>query len=201
MDPYQFDSLFYDDDHRLIAGIDEAGRGPLAGPVVASAVILPRHLRIIGIRDSKTISQKEREYLYNKIIKEAISIGIGISTEDEIDQINILQATILSMERAVTNLKVKPDLLIIDALRLKNIDIKQESFIKADIKSASVGAASIIAKVTRDRIMDNHHEKYPNYGFNKHKGYLTKKHLEAIKKYGLCPIHRKSFKIKNNMLF
>lgn len=201
MDPYQFDNQFFNYGYKIIAGIDEAGRGPLAGPVVASAVILPRDLKIEGIKDSKVIPQKEREYLYQEIFNKAVSVGIGLSSEEEIDCINILQASILAMTRAVSSLTVNPDILLIDAIRLKGINIRQEPIIKGDSKSASIGAASIIAKVTRDRIMIDYHEKYPEYGFNNHKGYATKAHIDAIRKFGLSPIHRKSFKIKAPVLF
>ncbi|MCX8069675.1 MAG: ribonuclease HII [Thermodesulfovibrionales bacterium] len=201
MDPYHFDNQFRKDNCSLIAGIDEAGRGPLAGPVVASAVILPSDLRIDGIRDSKTIPQRERELLYEEIFKRAISIGIGLSTETEIDTFNILQASILAMQRAVVNLSIQPDFLLIDAIKLKDIKINQEPIIKGDTLSASIGAASIIAKVTRDKIMDSLHEQYPEYGFNTHKGYPTRKHIDAIRRFGLCPVHRRSFKIKSNSLF
>jgi len=175
-----------------IAGIDEAGRGPLAGPVVAACVILPENITIDGIDDSKKLTAPVREKLFDIIVEKAVAYGIGMVQHDEIDRINILNATKNAMVIAVSNLPVKPDYLIIDAVRLP-LPIEQLSVCRADSLSVSVAAASIIAKVTRDRWMVQAHEEYPQYGFNRHKGYGTRVHIDAIKKYGLCPIHRKSF--------
>lgn len=177
-----------------ICGIDEAGRGPLAGPVVVAGVIMPRNSFIEGVNDSKRVSEKKREILYDKIIEEAISYSVSIIDYDVIDEINILNATKKGVTEVVKGLNVKPDLIIIDAL--KDIDtckIPYESIIKGDAKCYSIGAASIIAKVTRDRIMREWDKVYPQYGFAKHKGYGTAEHIAAIKEYGLCPIHRKTF--------
>lgn len=177
----------------IIAGIDEAGRGPGAGPVVAAAVILDNNYNNLIINDSKKLTEKRRLEAFNEINEKALQIGIGIVSNEEIDEINILNATKLAMERAYNNLSEKPEHLLIDALNI-NINIPQTNIIKGDMKSISIAAASIIAKVTRDKIMVEYGEKYPNYLFEKHKGYLTKTHLELIKEYGPCPIHRKSFK-------
>lgn len=177
-----------------ICGIDEAGRGPLAGPVVVAGVIMPKDSMIEGINDSKKVSEKKRELLYDKIIEEAISYSVAIIGQDIIDEINILNATKKGVTSVVKGLDVEPDLIVIDALN--NIDtngVKYESIIKGDAKCYSIAAASILAKVTRDRIMREWDEVYPNYGFIQHKGYGTAKHIAAIKEYGLCPIHRKSF--------
>jgi len=176
-----------------IAGIDEAGRGPLAGPVVAASCILPEDAIIIGLNDSKKISEKKRESLYEEIIEKAVSFGVGYSNHLEIDEINILNATKRAMARAVSKLNPKPDYLLIDAVKLVEVDIPQNPIIKGDSLSFSIAAASIIAKVTRDRLMIEISEKYPEYNFSKHKGYGTKEHYDAIKLNGLCEIHRKTF--------
>ena len=177
-----------------ICGIDEAGRGPLAGPVVVASVIMPADSMIEGVNDSKKISEKKREKLYDQILEEAISYGVGIVGQDEIDEINILNATKKGLTMSLKELTVKPDLIIVDALtHIDTMGIPYESIIKGDAKCYSISAASIIAKVTRDRIMREWDKIYPEYGFEKHKGYGTSAHIEAIKKYGLCPIHRKSF--------
>ena len=186
------DSL-YSEGYEYICGIDEAGRGPLCGPVVAAAVILPKDKYIEGVNDSKKLSPKKREKLYDDIKKEAISVGIGIVDVDIIEGINILNATKLAMIKAVKDLKIKPDYLLIDGNQLIDIDIEKQTVVSGDAKSESIAAASIIAKVTRDRMLVNFDKLYPEYGFAKHKGYGTKMHIEAIKKYGLTPIHRKSF--------
>lgn len=180
----------------LIAGIDEAGRGPLAGPVVASAVIINDLEFNYEINDSKILSPKKRLLAYQEIIKKAI-IGIGIIHEDIIDKINIRQATILAMEEAVFNLSIDPDLLLIDGRLKLNLPHHQKRIISGDSKSLSIAAASIIAKVTRDFLMLDYHKKYPVYRFDLHKGYGTKFHIRRIKKYGLSPIHRKTFHIKS----
>lgn len=176
-----------------LAGIDEAGRGPLAGPVVAAAVVLKSGIQIARLRDSKKVSEKERSSLYREIQQSSIDIGLGIVDADDIDRLNILQATKHAMQRAVENLTETPDLLVIDALDLSSVAIKQFSYIKAESVSASVAAASIIAKVTRDRIMSDYHHQFPHYNFQKHKGYSTKEHLDLLRLYGPSPIHRKSF--------
>ena len=181
---------------RYICGIDEAGRGPLAGPVVAGAVILPKGSRILYINDSKKLSEKKRDELFDVIKEEAFSYGIGIVSPERIDEINILQATYEAMRDAVSQLYVQPDLLLNDAVTIPGIDIKQIPIIKGDAKSLSIASASILAKVTRDRLMTEYDSLYPEYGFAKHKGYGTKVHIEAIKEYGPCPIHRRTF-IKN----
>ena len=177
-----------------ICGIDEAGRGPLAGPVVVAGVIMPEDSMIEGVDDSKKVSEKKREKLYDKILEEAISYSVAVIGQDVIDDINILNATKMGLTKVVEEQEVKPDLIIVDALN--HIDTKgipYDSIIKGDAKCYSISAASIIAKVTRDRIMRQWDEIYPQYGFSKHKGYGTKMHIEAIKEYGLCPLHRKSF--------
>ena len=177
-----------------ICGIDEAGRGPLAGPVVIAGVIMPEDSMIEGVNDSKKVSEKKREILYDKIIEEAISYSVAIIGQDVIDEINILNATKKGLTNVVGGLDVRPDLIIVDAL--EHIDTKgipYESIIKGDTKCYSIAAASILAKVTRDRIMREWDLVYPQYGFAKHKGYGTAFHIQAIKEYGLCPIHRKSF--------
>ena len=178
----------------MICGIDEAGRGPLAGPVVVASVIMPADSMIEGVNDSKKVSEKKRKKLYDQILEEAISYGVGIVGQDEIDEINILNATKKGLTMSLKELTVKPDLIIVDALtHIDTMGIPYESIIKGDAKCYSISAASIIAKVTRDRIMREWDKVYPEYGFEKHKGYGTSAHIEAIKKYGLCPIHRKSF--------
>jgi ribonuclease HII len=179
---------------RRIAGIDEAGRGPLAGPVVAAAVILPSFNPIQGLDDSKRLAQSARERLFDRIRNEAVSYRIGIISPEIIDEINILQATRLAMVRAVESVEPPPDFLLIDGPIQLDIDIRQRSIIKGDRLSASVAAAGIMAKVTRDRIMLELHEKYPAYGFNRHKGYGTKAHKDALVRYGPSPVHRKCFK-------
>lgn len=181
---------------KFICGIDEAGRGPLAGPVVAGAVILPKDARILYINDSKKLSEKRREELFEIIKNEAVSFGIGIESCDVIDEINILNATYKAMQGAVSQLTVKPDILLNDAVTIPDINIKQVPIIKGDAKSQSIAAASILAKVTRDRIMYEMDDLYPEYGFASHKGYGTKAHMDAIREFGPCPIHRKTF-IKN----
>jgi ribonuclease HII len=194
MDIYQHDDSFRGKGFAFIAGIDEAGRGPVAGPVVAAAAILPPDLRIKGLRDSKKVPEHERTHLFWDVLSFSLDIGIGIVDHDEIDRINILQATRLAMKKAVDDLRNTPDALIIDAVTLPAIKIKQFSIIKADSKSASVAAASIIAKYVRDMIMLHYHALYPEYNFRKHKGYCTEEHIHLINLHGPCSIHRKSFK-------
>lgn len=177
-----------------ICGIDEAGRGPLAGPVVVASVIMPRNSMIEGVNDSKKVSEKKREELYEKILEEAISYGVGVIDQTEIDEINILEATKKGLTTSLKELTVKPDLILVDALKeIDTLGIPYQSIIKGDALCYSISAASIIAKVTRDRIMRGWDEIYPQYGFEKHKGYGTAAHIKAIKEYGLCPIHRRSF--------
>ena len=179
---------------KAICGIDEAGRGPLAGPVVVASVIMPENSMIEGVNDSKKISEKKREKLYDQILEEAISYGVGIIGQDERDEINILNATKKALTLSLKELTTKPDLIIVDALtHIDTMGIPYESIIKGDAKCYSIASASIIAKVTRDRIMREWDSVYPEYGFIQHKGYGTAKHISAIKEYGLCPIHRKSF--------
>lgn len=180
-------------DYEFICGIDEAGRGPFAGPVVAGAVILPKDSRILYVNDSKKLSEKKREELYDVIMKEAVSVGVGIAAPERIDEINILNATYEAMQQAINNLTVTPGILLNDAVNIPGIDKKQIPIIKGDAKSLSIASASIIAKVTRDRIMYGYDKLYPEYGFAKHKGYGTKQHREALAEYGPCPIHRKTY--------
>jgi len=181
--------------HPIAAGVDEAGRGPLAGPVVAASVVLPPGLVIEGLRDSKTIpAEDERKRLFWKIVGHAAFIGIGVIGADIIDRINILESTKLAMKLAIEDLKIKPDMLLIDAVKLPCVQILQQSIIRGESVSASIAAASIVAKVVRDDIMHDYHERYPLYNFKNHKGYSTKAHMECIDKYGPCPIHRKSFR-------
>lgn len=176
-----------------ICGIDEAGRGPLAGPVVAGAVILPTDCEILYLNDSKKLTEKRREALFLEIKEKAVAWNVGIVDAAEIDQINILQATYEAMRKAITGLEVMPDLLLNDAVEIPDVQIPQVKIIKGDAKSVSIAAASILAKVTRDHLMIEYDQKYPNYGFARHKGYGTGVHIEAIRDYGPCPLHRKTF--------
>jgi len=179
---------------QIPAGVDEAGRGPLAGPVVAASVILSKENPIDGLNDSKALTPQKRSLLYDIISEKSVSFAVGIIENDVIDQINILQSTIKAMESSILGLTVKPDLVYIDGNRPTTLEIRQQTIVKGDTKCQSIAAASIIAKVTRDRIMEKLHEIYPQYGFLKHKGYPTKSHYEAIKMYGPSPVHRLSFK-------
>ncbi len=179
--------------YQYICGIDEVGRGPLAGPVVAGAVILPKDCDILYINDSKKLSEKKREELYDIIMEQAVAVGIGCSTPERIDEINILQATYEAMREAISKLEPEPDLLLNDAVTIPQVKIRQVPIIKGDAKSISIGAASIVAKVTRDRLMVQYDEIYPEYGFASHKGYGAQAHVDALRKYGPCPIHRRSF--------
>ena len=185
-------------EYEYIAGIDEAGRGPLAGPVVAASVILPKDCEILYLNDSKQLSAKRRDELFDEIKQKAIAYGIGIVSQGRIDDINILQATYEAMREAIGRMSEKqnPDLLLVDAVHIPDVDIKQVGIVKGDAKSVSIAAASILAKVTRDRFMVEMDKLYPEYGFASHKGYGSKYHIEAIKKYGASPIHRQTF-IKN----
>jgi ribonuclease HII len=194
-DLWSFEKKAFQKGFSRIAGIDEAGRGPLAGPVVSAAVILPvSSSQIPGVSDSKKLTPKKRDYLYDKIYDFAISVGIGIIDPLEIDRINILQAALASMAMAVENLVPQPDCLLVDGTFKISSVLPQEPIPKGDDRSISIAAASIIAKVTRDRMMEKYHQDYPQFGFLKHKGYPTRAHKEAIQKFGCCPIHRKSFK-------
>ena len=184
------------DDFQYICGIDEVGRGPLAGPVVAGAVILPKDCDILYLNDSKQLSEKMREKLYDEIMEKAVATGIGLVGPARIDEINILQATYEAMRMAISNLKVRPDLLLNDAVTIPEVDIRQVPIIKGDAKSASIAAASIIAKVTRDRLMVEYEEVLPGYGFASNKGYGSTAHIQAIKEIGATQIHRQTF-IKN----
>ena len=189
----KFENELYSEGYSLIGGADEVGRGPLAGPVVCAAVILPKDCSIVGIDDSKKLSEKKRNELYDKIINEAIAYNIEFVYQDEIDEINILEATKKCMAKAINGLKVKPDLMLIDALTGLDINCKSKGVIKGDALCYSIGAASIIAKVTRDRFMEDMGELYPEYNFAKNKGYGTKEHMDALKAVGPCEIHRRSF--------
>lgn len=188
----EFENELYNNKINFIAGIDEVGRGPLVGPVVTAAVILPKDFYDERINDSKKLTEKKRELLYDVIMENALSVGIGISSPEVIDEINILNATKKAMIEAINNLSIKPEHLLIDAVKL-DIDIPQTSIIKGDAKSQSIASASIIAKVTRDRMMLELDKKYPMYDFKHNKGYGTKKHIEALYKYGPLKEHRKSF--------
>lgn len=190
----RIENEIYNTGVKTICGIDEAGRGPLAGPVVVAAVIMPKDSFIEGVNDSKKVSEKRRETLYEQITNEAIAWGVGIIDQKEIDEINILNATKKGLTTAIKELAVKPDRIIVDALdKIDTLGIPYTPIIKGDAKCYSIAAASIIAKVTRDRIMRHWDEIYPMYGFEKHKGYGTAMHMQAIREYGLCPLHRRSF--------
>jgi ribonuclease HII len=178
-----------------IAGIDEAGRGPLAGPVVAAAVVFPEGVSIEGVRDSKTVPWKERERLYDLIFRNAVSVGLGVSDEKTIDRINILQATYLAMRSAVSRLSPGPQHILVDGRSLPGTGLPQTAIVRGDSKSFTVAAASIVAKVTRDRMMAEYDLQYPQYGFSRHKGYGTKAHVQAIIEFGYCELHRRSFRL------
>ncbi len=182
--------------YQYICGVDEVGRGPFAGPVIASAVILPKDCNILYLNDSKQLSEKKREELYDEIVSKAIALGIGSVPPEQIDEMNILQATYEAMRKAISNLQVKPDILLNDAVTIPQVDIKQVPIIKGDAKSVSIAAASIVAKVTRDRLMVAYDKIFPGYDWASNKGYGAAKHIEAIKRLGITPIHRKSF-LKN----
>ncbi|MBP3484846.1 MAG: ribonuclease HII [Oscillospiraceae bacterium] len=192
-DLWELENEIYDSGVSLICGVDEAGRGPLAGPVCAAAVILPRNTEIAGLNDSKKLSEKNREKLYDEICEKAVSFGIAFATVEEIEQLNILNAAMLAMNRAIAQLEPQPELALIDGNRSSAIEINSRCVIKGDAKCADIAAASILAKVTRDRYMLEMAEKYPEYHFERHKGYGTKLHYEALREYGPCEIHRPSF--------
>lgn len=193
IDNLEYEKKLYKEGYKLIAGIDEVGRGPLVGPVVTACVILPMNFKLEGLTDSKKLTEKKREAFFDIIMEQAVSVGIGIMDETVIDKVNIYEATKLAMYDSIKKTKVKPDFLLIDAMKLEDTDIPSLSIIKGDLKSISISAASVIAKVTRDRMMDELHEKYPMYNFKKNKGYPTKEHVEAIEKYGIIKEHRKTF--------
>lgn len=189
---YEYEQELYEKGIELIGGIDEVGRGPLIGPVVTACVILPKNYILEGLTDSKKLSEKKREKFYDILMKDAISIGIGIVDEKEIDKVNIYQATKEAMEQAVDNMKIKPEHILVDAMPLE-LEISTTSIIKGDAKSITIAAASVIAKVTRDRMLDKLDKIYPMYDLTHNKGYPTKKHLEAIEKYGITKYHRLSY--------
>lgn len=194
MPDFQYELKAKEKGFKVICGVDEAGRGPLAGPVCAAAVILPEGLEIEGLNDSKKLTEAKREKLFDVIIEKAVSYSVAFGTVEEIEEYNILNATFLAMNRAIEGLDIEPDYALIDGNRVpKNIKIECETVVKGDAKSASIAAASVIAKVTRDRLLLRYAEKYPEYSFEKHKGYGTAVHYEAVRKYGLCPVHRPSF--------
>lgn len=190
---WEIENSLYSDEICLIAGVDEAGRGPLAGPVCAAAVILPKDLEIPGLNDSKKLTEKKRDELYDIILEKAEAYCIAMASEQEIDEINILQATFLAMRRALDGLKIRPDLALIDGNRETDFGLPVKTVIKGDSLSANIAAASILAKVTRDRLMEEYDKQYPQYGFAVHKGYGTKRHYAALDEHGASPIHRKSF--------
>ena len=200
VDLYQYEKELWKNGINLIAGMDEVGRGPLIGPVVTACVILPKDFVLDGLTDSKKLSEKKREEFYDYIMEHAISVGIGMMDEKVIDEVNIYEATKLAMYQAVEKSKVKPEHVLIDAMKLDKLEMPSTSIIKGDAKSISIAAASVIAKVTRDRMMIELDKKYPMYGFKSHKGYPTKKHIEAIKEYGLINGYRKTFKPISEMV-
>jgi ribonuclease HII len=197
---YNFECTLIPEGIELVCGLDEAGRGPLAGEVFAGAVILPRGYLPEGLNDSKKLSEKKREALFEEITKNALYWGYGTASPEEIDQINILNASMLAMRRAVESLSATPDFLLVDGNIARGFEQKAVPVIKGDAKSPSIAAASIIAKVLRDRECQNMHKKYPMYGFDRHKGYPTKAHFEAIEQFGISPIHRKSFLKKRGLV-
>ena len=193
MDLWVYEREAFDAGIKLVCGVDEAGRGPLAGPVCAAAVILPPGLEIPGLNDSKKLTDKKRRELYDVITAQAVSYGIAFASEQEIDEINILQATYEAMREAISKLSVKPDVLLNDAVKIPQVDIRQVPIIKGDAKSVSIAAASIVAKVTRDRLMEEYDKVLPGYGFASNKGYGSAEHIAALKEIGPSPIHRQSF--------
>ena len=196
IDLLKYEKELYEQNITLIGGVDEVGRGPLVGPVVAACVILPVNYELTGLNDSKKLSEKKRDQLYDIIMKDAISVGVGIVGPEKIDEINILEASRLAMKLAIENMDVKPEFVLSDAMKLNNIDIPYKDIIHGDALSVSIAAGSVIAKVTRDRMMYELDEEYPEYEFAKHKGYGTALHISLLKQFGPCPIHRRTF-IKN----
>ena len=190
---WNYEHACYDEGYDLVCGVDEAGRGPLAGPVCAAAVILPRDLQIEGLNDSKKLTDKRRRVLFDVITAQAVSYGIAFASEQEIDEINILQATFLAMRRALDQLSVRPAIALIDGNRETDFGLPVRTIVKGDSLSANIAAASVLAKVTRDDFMLEQAQRYPQYGFDVHKGYGTRAHYEALRQYGPCPIHRRSF--------
>lgn len=199
-DNHRYEKKYYSKGYNLIAGVDEVGRGPLVGPVVASAVILPKDYSLEGLTDSKKLSEKKRDYFYEIIKKDALAIGIGVIDNNVIDEINIYEATKLAMKEAISNLQINPEIVLTDAMKL-DINFPTIAIIKGDYKSITIAAASVIAKVTRDRMMYELDKKYPYYNFKSNKGYPTKDHVEAIKKYGIIKEHRKSYEPIKSMNF
>lgn len=193
IDLWKFEHACYDEGYELVCGVDEAGRGPLAGPVCAAAVILPSDLKIEGLNDSKKLTDKKRRVLYDVITENAIAYGIAFASEQEIDEINILQATFLAMRRAMEQLAVQPSIALIDGNRETDFGLPVRTIVKGDSLSANIAAASILAKVTRDRFMEEQDKLYPQYGFALHKGYGTRAHYDALRTHGICPIHRRTF--------
>lgn len=190
---WNYEHACYDEGYDLVCGVDEAGRGPLAGPVCAAAVILPRDLQIEGLNDSKKLTDKRRRALFDVITAQAVSYGIAFASEQEIDEINILQATFLAMRRALDQLSMRPAIVLIDGNRETDFGLPVRTIVKGDSLSANIAAASVLAKVTRDDFMLEQAQRYPQYGFDVHKGYGTRAHYEALRQYGPCPIHRRSF--------
>lgn len=190
---WNYEHACYDEGYDIVCGVDEAGRGPLAGPVCAAAVILPRDLQIEGLNDSKKLTDKRRHALFDVITAQAVSYGIAFASEQEIDEINILQATFLAMRRALDQLSVRPAIALIDGNRETDFGLPVRTIVKGDSLSANIAAASVLAKVTRDDFMLEQAQRYPQYGFDVHKGYGTRAHYEALRQYGPCPIHRRSF--------
>jgi len=190
-----YESICYQRGYQFIAGVDEAGRGALAGPVVAGAVLFPKGSIIPGLKESKQLSASRREKFYDEILSQALATGIGIISSEEIDRSNILQATLKAMACSISTLKFKPDYVLIDGNVAPSISIPHQAITKGDQKSLSIAAASVIAKVTRDRMMCQYHKLYPQYGFDKHKGYGTRQHFAAISQFGTCKIHRQSFRL------
>jgi len=194
VDLYEYEKELWDNGINYIGGVDEVGRGPLIGPVVTACVVLPKDFILEGLTDSKKLTEKKREEYYDYIMKHALSVNIGMMDEKVIDEVNIYEATKLAMYQAINNSVIKPEHVLIDAMKLEKLEIPSTSIIKGDAKSISIAAASVIAKVTRDKMMIELDKKYPMYGFKSHKGYPTKKHVEAIEKYGLIDGYRKTFK-------
>ena len=200
IDNLEYERALYKKGIEYIAGVDEVGRGPLVGPVVTACVVLPKDYKLEGLTDSKKLSEKKRECFYDIIMRDAFGVGIGIKDEKVIDEVNIYEATKLAMYEAIKNTNCKIEHILIDAMKLENLDIPSTSIIKGDLLSQTIAAASVIAKVTRDRMMDELDKKYPEYEFKKNKGYPTKVHREAIEKYGIIKEHRKTFKPVNENL-